>query len=83
MIGIIGDFQPDNETHVGTNVALEALVGDAGFEWIATHEVRSRWPEINRLSGVFIAPASPYRDMEAALDVIRNARERGIPLVGT
>jgi CTP synthase (UTP-ammonia lyase) len=33
--------------------------------------------------GVVIGPGSPYRDAAAAEDVIRAAREKGIPLVGT
>lgn len=33
--------------------------------------------------GVVIGPGSPYRDPSAAEAVIRQARERGVPLVGT
>ncbi len=33
--------------------------------------------------GVVIGPGSPYRDEAAVWDVIRSARERGVPLVGT
>jgi CTP synthase (UTP-ammonia lyase) len=32
---------------------------------------------------VVIGPGSPYRDPRAAEEVIRTAREKGIPLVGT
>jgi CTP synthase (UTP-ammonia lyase) len=34
-------------------------------------------------SAVIIGPGSPYRDPEAAHTVVREARERNIPLVGT
>ena len=34
-------------------------------------------------SAVVIGPGSPYRDQEAAHAVVREARERNIPLVGT
>lgn len=34
-------------------------------------------------SGVVVGPGSPYRDPEAVLGVVRTARERGLPLVGT
>jgi CTP synthase (UTP-ammonia lyase) len=34
-------------------------------------------------SAVIIGPGSPYRDPEAAHAVVREARERNIPLVGT
>ena len=33
--------------------------------------------------GVVIGPGSPYRDEQAVWDVVRSARERGVPLVGT
>ena len=35
------------------------------------------------LDGVVIGPGSPYRDAVAVETVIRSARERGVPLVGT
>ena len=34
-------------------------------------------------SAVLVGPGSPYRDPEAVHAVVRLARERGIPLVGT
>ncbi|HEY7196418.1 MAG TPA: hypothetical protein VH306_04490 [Gaiellaceae bacterium] len=79
-IAMIGDYQPDNETHTSTDAAL-GHVGIA-FDWVGTDEVD---PEeaVERYDGLWIAPASPYRDMEAALEVIRLARERGVPLTGT
>ena len=33
--------------------------------------------------GVVVGPGSPYENPEGVLDVIRSARERGVPLVGT
>jgi CTP synthase (UTP-ammonia lyase) len=32
---------------------------------------------------MFIAPSTPYRDTEGALEAIRHAREHDVPLVGT
>ena len=34
-------------------------------------------------SAVIIGPGSPYLDQDAAHAVVRRARERGVPLVGT
>jgi CTP synthase (UTP-ammonia lyase) len=34
-------------------------------------------------NGVIIGPGTPYRNPDAAHEVIRLARERGVPLVGT
>jgi CTP synthase (UTP-ammonia lyase) len=39
--------------------------------------------ELRSTNGVVIGPGSPYRDEHAVWDVIRSARERGVPLVGT
>lgn len=79
-VAVVGDYQPENETHTATDAAL-AHVGLA-FDWLGTDEVD---PEtaVAGYDGVWIAPASPYRDMDAALEVVRLARERGVPLVGT
>jgi CTP synthase (UTP-ammonia lyase) len=34
-------------------------------------------------AAVVVGPGSPYRDQEAVYRVVRSARERGVPLVGT
>jgi CTP synthase (UTP-ammonia lyase) len=79
-VAVVGDYQPANETHTTTDAAL-AHVG-LEFDWLGTDVVD---PEraVAEYDALWIAPASPYRDMEAALEVIRLARERGVPLVGT
>jgi CTP synthase (UTP-ammonia lyase) len=81
LIGVVGDFKPGNQTHETLNTALR----DAGAqaEWIPTDGVPPTDGLTERYSGLWIAPASPYRDMEGALAAIRSARERGVPLVGT
>ncbi len=81
-IGVVGDFQPENVTHRFTNTALEQLGLD--FDWVPTPSVGDR-PEASLApyDGLWIAPASPYRSMDGALEAIRHARERGVPLVGT
>ncbi len=82
VIGIVGDFNPKNRTHRFTNSALDHL--GLSFEWVPTDTIGDE-PE-TRLAGyrgLWIAPASPYRNMDGALSAIRYARERGVPLVGT
>lgn len=81
-IAVVGDFNPGNPTHRATNDALTHLGLD--HEWVPTDGVGDD-PE-DRLApyrALWIAPASPYRDMAGALRAIRYARERGVPLVGT
>jgi CTP synthase (UTP-ammonia lyase) len=81
-IAIVGDFDPTNETHVGTNEAFDHA--GARFEWVPTEECADGAEQrVGAYGGILIAPASPYRSMEGALEAIRFARERGVPLVGT
>jgi len=82
VVGIVGDFNPRNSTHVATNEAL-VHVG-LPFDWVPTDAVGDHpATRLGRYAGLWIAPASPYRDMEGALRAVRHARERGVPLVGT
>jgi len=83
VVGIVGDYNPDNLTHRATDRGL----AHAGirFEWVPTPDVRGDRAEerLAQYDGLFIAPASPYRHRDGALAAIRLARERGIPLAGT
>lgn len=81
LVGIVGDFDPANETHRFTNEALGHL--DLRFEWVPTEEVGDPQEGLARFDGIWSAPASPYRSMDGALAAIRYARERGVPLVAT
>lgn len=79
-VAVVGDYQPANETHTSTDAAL----GQVGleFDWLGT-EVVDPERAVVEYDALWIAPASPYRNMDAALEAIRLARERGVPLVGT
>jgi CTP synthase (UTP-ammonia lyase) len=80
-VAVIGDFNPANETHALTNAALEHL--GLPIEWIATEKAGVPEVTLAAYDGLFISPGSPYVSMEGALEAIRYARERGVPLVGT
>jgi CTP synthase (UTP-ammonia lyase) len=88
-VGVIGDFNPSNETHRATNDALQhaadSLSTTVRVTWIATEEL-ARTPVDTALRGfdaLWCAPASPYRSMTGALEGIRFARESGRPFFGT
>ena len=82
LVGIVGDYNAQNRTHLATNSALEGL--GLAFEWVDTSDVDGDPQQrLDRYDGIWIAPASPYRSMEGALQAVRYARERGVPLVGT
>ena len=88
-VGVIGDFNPSNETHQATNDALQHaadhLSATLKVEWLPTPELE-RTPADTALRGfhaLWCAPASPYRSMAGALAGIRFAREAGWPFFGT
>ena len=84
LIGIVGDYDPSNETHRATDASLSHVPDPLDVEWVGTDEIPERAEErLGGYAGLLIAPASPYRSMEGALGAIRLARERGVPLVGT
>src|SRR5258708_4886089 len=82
-IGIIGDFDAGNPTHVHTNLGIEdaaELLGkDIETMWLPTDESH----EYARFDGLFCSPGSPYRSLEGALVGIRFARENDVPFLGT
>jgi CTP synthase (UTP-ammonia lyase) len=54
----------------------------ARHHWLPTSEPSSV-ALAARLDGLWCVPGSPYHDMEAALEMIRFARERGVTFLGT
>ncbi len=87
-IGVVGDYQPSNETHLATTAALGHAGDAAGLSidvsWIGTTDVGSD-PEttLRDFHGLVIAPGSPYKSMDGALQAIRIARTKDLPLLAT
>lgn len=82
---IIGEFSPEYEPHIATNSAITHSLGKLGapigHEWVASSAITpERYAEFQ---GFWIAPGSPYKNMENVLAVIKHARENNIPLLGT
>jgi CTP synthase (UTP-ammonia lyase) len=82
-IGIIGDFNPANPTHLFTDAAIQhaaqALGTPLESTWLPTDQP-TRYQEFQGLIG---SPGSPYRNFDRALAGIRHARENEIPYLGT
>lgn len=82
-IGVIGDFNPQNSTHLFTTDAVQHAAEFLGkpFEtvWLPTDEPHN----YGEFSGLFCSPGSPYKSLEGALVGIRNASEDKIPFIGT
>jgi len=86
-IGVIGEYDPGNETHVATDDALghSALRLGIGVDvdWVSTADVGDPETSLGSFGGLIIAPGSPYRSQEGALAAIERARTAGVPLLGT
>jgi CTP synthase (UTP-ammonia lyase) len=92
-IGVIGDHDPANETHLATSDALghSAMALGTGVDvtWVPTLEVAkaagagdvpSLLAPYDALVG---APGSPYQSMAGMLAGIGHARSTGVPFLGT
>lgn len=88
-VGIIGDFNPESETHRATSEALHhaahALRTTAVVSWLPTSELSTGTvPQLlEPFDALWAAPGSPYVSMEGALCGIQFARERDRPFFGT
>jgi CTP synthase (UTP-ammonia lyase) len=88
-LAIVGDFNSSNRSHTATNDAIEHCSAALGLSvqhrWVGTEELAAPGggTRLNGFTGLWIAPASPYKSVEGALLAIRAARERRIPLLGT
>lgn len=84
-IALLGEYTPAFLPHVSTNAAVEhsrILMGaEITADWVATTEIGPKLFE--QYSGIWVAPGSPYKNMEKTLWAIRYARENNIPCFGT
>lgn len=82
-IGVIGDYNPENPTHVATNESLthaaEALDQSLNVTWLATDQPHP----FHDYHGLLCSPGSPYKSLEGALLGIQCARENQTPFLGT
>jgi len=84
-IAILGEYTPASAPQATTTVAIghaQARLGVAvEAAWISTAAIDERLFE--RFDAVWIAPGSPYKDLDRTLWAIRRARETGVPCFGT
>lgn len=84
-IALLGEYTPTFSPHLATNAAIEhaktALGLEINADWISTEDIDQTLFE--RYSGIWVAPGSPYKDMDKTLAAIRHARENNIPCFGT
>jgi CTP synthase (UTP-ammonia lyase) len=82
-IGIIGDFNPENSTHIFTNNAIQHAAKALGKPIEAVWLPTDQRAEYEGFQGLFGSPGSPYRSFDGALCGIRYARENKVPFLGT
>jgi CTP synthase (UTP-ammonia lyase) len=84
-IAIIGEYTPTFQPHISTSAAIEhsrlASGVDVDAMWVSTEEIDRTLFE--RFSGIWVAPGSPYKNIEKTLWAIRYARQNGIACFGT
>jgi CTP synthase (UTP-ammonia lyase) len=84
-IALLGEFTPTFPPHVATNAAIEHarsyLRTAVESVWVSTDEIDTTLFE--RFSAIWVAPGSPYRDIDKTLWAIRYARENRVPCFGT
>ncbi len=83
-IAILGEYNPSFQPHVSTNAAIEhsrSVSIDVDAAWISTREIDDTLFE--RFSGIWVAPGSPYKNIDKTLWAIRYARENGVACFGT
>jgi CTP synthase (UTP-ammonia lyase) len=86
-IGLIGEYNTNVKSHralpTALSMAAEQADCDVTFEWLDTPQLARAVTTARRFDGLWLTPNSPYASMEGALEVIRFAREEGIPFIGT
>ena len=82
---ILGEYDPDAETHRATDTAIRHSLAESNTElatsWISTENIRET--DMGQAHGLWVAPGSPYKSLERALEAIRLAREHLVPCLGT
>lgn len=87
-VGVIGDFSPDNHTHIATNEAIyhtaENLAISVDACWLPTRSLENHTnSSLEKFDAFWCSPGSPYQSMAGALLAIQFAREQDYPFIGT
>ncbi len=84
-IALLGEYTPTYPPHISTDAAIRhaknLLDVELTADWIATENIDQKL--FDHYSGIWVAPGSPYKNMEKTLWAIRHARENNIPCFGT
>jgi CTP synthase (UTP-ammonia lyase) len=88
VVGVIGDFNPQYDSHTATNLAFRHAAIPLGVSvdvrWVTTPSLETGVEKkIGKFDALLCAPGGPYRSMKGTLNGIRFARESNRPFLGT
>jgi len=85
-IAVVLDSAPEHPYHVATLAAIGHAADALSLTpdvLVTPSDTLAAPGAVDSYAAVVIGPGSPYRAPQAVLAIIRAARERGVPLVGT
>jgi CTP synthase (UTP-ammonia lyase) len=78
-VAVLGEFTPTFKPHVATNAAIRHTCAALGLsveaEWVSTRDISQSL--LSRYSGIWVAPGSPYKNLERTLWASEHARTIG------
>jgi CTP synthase (UTP-ammonia lyase) len=84
-VALLGEYTPTFQSHIATDVAIQhsssLLSVDIEGDWISTENIADSLFDV--YSGIWVAPGSPYKNIDKTLWAIRYAHENGVPCFGT
>ncbi|MES1023574.1 CTP synthase [Gloeocapsa sp. BRSZ] len=84
-IALLGEYTPTFQPHIATNAAINHSSDKLGISvegvWVSTDDINDSI--FNTYAGIWVAPGSPYKNIDKTLWAIRYARENAVPCFGT
>jgi len=84
-LALIGDYNKSVIAHQAIPLAIQLASEEnnlnVNFKWVDTLSIQSI--NLTQFDAFWCVPASPYKNREGVLQVIRYARENSIPFLGT
>ena len=85
LVAILGEYSPTFKPHTATDAAFahscQQLSLSVDSKWVSTENISRSLLET--VFGIWVAPGSPYKNMNKTLEAIRYARENYVPCLGT
>lgn len=84
-IALVGEFTATFKPHIATNQAIQHSAAALGLpiaaDWVSTDDIDAGL--FDRFAAIWVAPGSPYKNLDRTLWAIKYAREHGVPCFGT